>query len=723
MTPERTSALLKMGDYLDGIDEVQEYNYQGFNKADKSRWQQSRGHYGAMHGVLVKYHRQLEAVFGPLYTEAGLTDRLTDQDAEAAQQVRAEKALALKAERDRAARNISVAPTLVGSKIYFKVEGRISRADWDRYKEIQRGWGLRWDGVAMAWAVPPADLGRFRHDSYCAAMAEIGITVGPMPEVTAEVARATQVSRAYELSIVRDHDGRFVIRFPYHADMVALFSNRSGQLTGITEYDPTTRSRSTFSLELIEEIIEKVTIRFPDWGIEAPGVDEARRERDQRAEMLRRPIPGVAEQLAPGFNLFPYQNEMVHFIDRCGGNVLCGDSVGLGKTLQSLAWAVLRGRRVLVVCPKVVRRTWIDEARKFFPGYFAQGLELRLKMLKRGIPDLQGFAIVSVNYESLVKFEPAILAGRFDLLVIDESHRVKNPDAVVTKNVTRLAATIPHRLLLSGTAIKNKKVELHSQIELIDPGLLGTRRQLQTATIGGVWHTLRSRYLARQKLDVLKDLPSLQTSIARIEVEGLPDLGDDDALSGDFDIGQISRIKNAIALGKVPATVAFIQTLLDGGDDKILVFSDSLGATREIARALGDQALLHHGQMSDDNRELVKATFQRPGGPRVFCTTRQALAVGATLTAACLVVFNDLPWTPADVQQAEGRAHRVGQTKPVNSYWLTAQDNLFDERVTEILKIKFDLAKRVLEGKQVTPEERRWMERPISIAEIIKKRR
>ena len=1020
MTPERITALLRMGDYLDGIDDAREYNDRGFNKADKGRWKQSRGHYGAMHGCLVKYRRQLEAAFGPLYGEAGLSEPLTDQDVEAARDAREEKARALKVERDRAASACKVVPTLVGSQIYFKVEGRIGRADWDRYKEIQRGWGLRWDGVVQAWKVALTDLGRFRHDSYAGAMAEIGITVGPMPQVAAEVAQATRVARSYQLSIERDQDGRFVIRFPYHAGMVELFSNRSGQLTGITEYDPVARSRSTYSLELVEEIIEKVGTRFPDWGIEAVGVDEARRERDQRDEMLRRPIPAVAALLAPGYSLFPYQNEMVHFLDRCNGNALVGDEMGCiagdaivvvnrgggarrmrladlfykfhggasrgrswdlstptmtssvdakgiltlnkivnvidkgekpvlkikiragrkqytlictpdheiltpsgqwvaaeqlqvgatvmvngqhfcsvcneateivtykyskflghckkcvyrlkrtnrwdghvktktdkdgycrttkgvrnhprwttggvyehilvyeadrngmslaewikaigtncvadcyfvpadmhvhhknktktdnrpsnlellswsdhgaehadltriphmavkpgnvssieaagstrvfdlvmadplrnfiangvvvhncGKTLQALAWAAQHGRRVLVVCPKVVRRTWIDEARKFFPGYFAEGLELRLKMLKAGVPDLGGFPIVTINYESLVKFETEIMAGKFDCIIIDESHRIKNPDAQVTQNVTRIAGTIPHRILLSGTAIKNKKVELHSQVELIDPGLLGTRHQLQGATIGGVWNTLRSRYLARQKRDVLKDLPELLTSITRLEVEGLPDLGDDDAVSDEFDVGQISRLKNQIAIGKATETIAFIRQLLDGGDDKVLVFSDSVEATKTIAAALGELAILHHGQMSDDRREDAKATFQREGGARVFCTTRQSLAVGATMTAASLVVFNDLPWTPADVRQAEGRAHRVGQRKTVNCYWLTAQDNLFDERVTEILKNKFDLSKRILEGKQLTPQEREWMERPISIAEIVR---
>jgi Lhr-like helicase len=192
-------------------------------------------------------------------------------------------------------------------------------------------------------------------------------------------------------------------------------------------------------------------------------------------------------------------------------------------------------------------------------------------------------------------------------------------------------------------AIKNKKSELFTQIELIRPGTFSSKEQLKNATIGLTWSVMQDFYLTKTKEEVLKDLPEKMRSIIDIEVPNCPDIEEGTT------IGDLSRLKANVARAKAPSTVDFVKEIIETSDSAILVFTDSVDAAIDIKNALGDDALLHHGQMRDDARESVKQRFQEGEG-RVFVSTRQSLAVGATLTRADKVVFNDLPWTPSDIR-------------------------------------------------------------------------
>lgn len=233
---------------------------------------------------------------------------------------------------------------------------------------------------------------------------------------------------------------------------------------------------------------------------------------------------------------------------------------------------------------------------------------------------------------------------------------------------------------------------------------------------------MRDIYLARTKKEVLPDLPDKVTSIVKLDTLMPPSLlttkddGTQEVVPLTIDL--ISKIKAEQAQMKVPDTVSYVGDILSGSDSKVLVFSDSVEAAKRIQEALGDEAILHHGQMSDEKREAAKKEFQKEGTKlRVFVSTRQSLAVGATLTAADKVVFNDLPWTAADVRQAEDRAHRVGQKNSVNVTWMTAA-NPFDSLISSLVMKKYELSKMVNEGKQISAEDRAWMDQSLSLKEL-----
>jgi SWI/SNF-related matrix-associated actin-dependent regulator 1 of chromatin subfamily A len=621
--------------------------------------------------------------------------------------------------------------------------------DYLAYHQALKSKGfVSYDGTA--WFIYKKRLADFPWKEYVQKMAEFGIKVPekmpeppPQKEFPKDPAIGLSVSGSTvdqviagilhkqvhdKLAVKRSKDGKFSFYYPYTPALNDLFSNKAGNLTGITKYNPENHARETFQLELVEEAIEKIKKLAPELEIVTEGVSEARIEKDAEIAELQKPIPEVAKLINPKYKLYPYQNECVRFLDKAKGNALIGDEMGLGKTLETLAWCAKNGKKVVVVTPRVVRRTWLQESVKFFPGYF-KGVELVSSDIKKGkVPDLSDANIVTVNYESLSKFLPQIQAAGFDTIIVDESHRMKNPKAKATQSIQAVAKlpTMKHRILLSGTAIKNKKEELYTQLGLVAPGKF-SKEALKYGTIGGLWMDMRSVYLARQKSLVLKDLPEKTTQIIEHpSKKGVPDLDELADLSPQEKIGRFSQMKAEIAVHKAPETLEFVKEILESSDSKVVLFSDSVEAAHYLADQLGDVALLHTGEMSLDKQEALKKEFERQdeegnfiSPKRVFVATRQSLAVGATLVAADKVVFNDLPWTTADIRQAEDRCHRIGQKNAVTVYWSKLGGNAFDENIISILKRKFELSKKVNQGQQLTKEEVAWQNKSITLNEVL----
>ncbi len=721
---ESIRRLIAIGDWLNAEQTGRETERDdtGLNGGDHERWSTHPPRtIRALRGMLRKYQRQIIDRFG------------------------SEEYILLGLDLPTASAVVPKADQGSG-RLWLNLDGKVGPKSWPAYIDAHKA--LKTDGVARfdfdlkTWYVPAEKVSVFAEKhlaSYRTALAQIEIEVmdfqmparAPQaelalvesrpvkPQISAdEVINGILGKRIYGgyIAVRREADGRFAFYAPFSKVFNDIFSNKTGKLTGITEYNPSTHARETFDLNLVEEAIIKLGEAIPNWQIVTSGVDEARIAKNAENAELSLPIPEVQAVLNPDFSLFRYQNEGVRFMQKNDGCIMNGADMGLGKTLMTLAWVASASKRVLVVVPKVVRRTWCQEAVKFFPTYFAgKTVELISKDIKKyGQPDLRGANLASVNYESLAKFLPAILASGIDTIVIDESHRMKSPSAQITKTIQSLRDRFRHRMLLSGTMVKNRKDELHQQVEFVRPGLFQGRAELRTGTIGGVFNTLRSTcYIAWQKKDVLKDLPEKLSQIVEIEVQGMPKMPED--------IGEQSAAKVAAAMAKAEATAEFIREIIADSDSCVLAFSDSVEAAKRIAADLGNLAILHHGQMSDDSREAAKAEFQRPDSPkRVFVSTRQSLAVGATLTRADKVVFNDLPWTAADIRQAEDRAHRIGQKNTVNVYWISAQGSAWDHNLNFILRRKYELHKKINEGKQVTEAEREWMDKPVTIEEVTK---
>jgi SWI/SNF-related matrix-associated actin-dependent regulator 1 of chromatin subfamily A len=351
----------------------------------------------------------------------------------------------------------------------------------------------------------------------------------------------------------------------------------------------------------------------------------------------------------------------------------------------------------------------VKEAQKFFPSCFPNGMELDKR---KGPFSLDGLDIVSVNYEGLTKWSSDIIEGDFDMLVVDESHYIKNPDSVRTIALLKLSKHFEHRLLLSGTAVKNKREELQPQLEMLDAETFAPSSGLFSAPTGAFWHGIQQIYMAMPKAEVLPFLPAKTVRRHDVAVDEPVDLP--------ASIEEVMLYKHKCAMSKLPITIEKIRYILDNSDDAILVFSEFVDVAQELHREFKNSSLYHDGQMLNEKREAVKESFQSPDGPRILVSTRPSLAVGATLTRASNVIFNDLPWNPADIDQGADRTHRIGQHKPVSVYWIIAENSAFDMRLIDLISQKYAIQKAVTEGKQVSKEELEFLAKPISFRELLK---
>jgi len=779
---EAVDTLISIGDWLFGLQAGAEHqvDFAGFNRNDMDRWRFMAGqldgkpeNLNTLKPLLSKYKRQISAQYGlDEFYKLGLQDWIIEAEARAASAMQVEQ------------RWKQTTGDLILS------HGRVPRKKWQDYVATQREFkqhGLAFDGASQSWYIRADKLATFPWDKYTEAMGKLGFEFGERPDppdfkqkakeekaelkaqgtdAVIEAIKNRRVRDTIAVTVIKEgkHKGKVAFFSTYSPEFNTIFSNKTGVISGITEYNPNDHSRLTTDIRLAKEALERIKERLPNFEVV---VDQSIQDRELELEAERvkdeAKIPEVASKLSPGIDLFPFQNAGVRFIESTDGNCLIGDEMGLGKTIQTLSYLVAHKRKALVICPKVVRKNWLKEAEHFFPGEFV-GKELISSELTKIKADIKGVKeryvdylsakgddgdlnslrlaehysefpdeipedtaiahelglltgnLASINYENVEKFLPYIKAAGFDTMVVDESHRIKNPKAKRTKMIKALAKTVQHRILLSGTAVKNKKVDLYEQIELVSPGLFSSPQALKMSTHGEAWHKLQGVYRARTKREVLRDMPEKTSAILKMDVKNLP------APPADF--GEISKAKSELAQAKVPTTVEFVKEMLESSDSNVLVFTDSVPAAEEITRQLGSVAVVHHGQTSDKKREEAISKFDPKSRKdnetvRVFVATTGSAGIGINLQTADKVVFNDLPWTPSDLRQAEDRAHRVGITKGVNVYWMVAEGHEFDESIADILKRKFDLAKKLQEGKQLTPEEREWMDKGINPADVL----
>jgi len=420
-------------------------------------------------------------------------------------------------------------------------------------------------------------------------------------------------------------------------------------------------------------------------------------------------------------SLFPYQKEGVNRLLSEPG-VLLADEMGLGKTIQVLAaLRVLKARLalgpVLIVAPAGLVVQWRRQLRRWAP-------ELRPSTVVgsagerltawRANADVYLASYESVRSDLQLRSPMAPGNRMWSVVVLDEAQRIKNADSELAVSIKRLKRD--RSWALTGTPLENRIGDLISILEFVAPG-----RFQPAAMAVGLRELLGKVQLRRRRRDVLPDLPpKLNSTICveltshqrqvyrRAEREGVVRL---EALGRELRITHvlelILRLKQICnfcpetgASAKLSDLEGRLRSAVQAGE-KALIFSQFAEApfgAEGLGRALGALSpIVFTGGADPSTRAAKVVDFERDPKRHVMVLSLRAGGVGLNLTSASHVFHFDRWWNPAVEAQAEDRAHRIGQSRPVHVYSYLCSDTI-EERIDEILEDKRALFADVIDG-------------------------
>ncbi len=492
---------------------------------------------------------------------------------------------------------------------------------------------------------------------------------------------------------------------------------------------------------------------------------------EQQVQQIQRRVGDIKARVAPDLptgvtgQLRPYQLDGFHFLAYLSTNNFGGilaDDMGLGKTLQALAWLLWLGEQPanpelqpgasaegpaapaalnhqspiinhqlpsLVVCPKSVMDNWQAEAARFTPGLRVRvwpaselsGLRERLREADLHV----------INYSQLRLLGEGLAPIAWRAVILDEGQYIKNPNSQTAQIARALRAQ--QRLVLSGTPIENRLLDLWSLMAFAMPGVLSSRAQFARLYDAKddpfarrrLASRVRPFLLRRTKAQVAKELPDRveedlfceiegeQKTLYRAELKRAQQLLLRIKTQKELAQQQFHFLTSLLRLRQIcchprlvkPDSVApsaksealleQLEPLMDEGQ-KVLVFSQFVELLALLRPAIAERGwpIFYLIGATENRGELVRH-FQSAPGPGVFLISLKAGGFGLNLTAASYVMLFDPWWNPAVENQAIDRTHRIGQANKVMAYRLLIKNSI-EEKIRELQKQKKGLAEEVL---------------------------
>jgi len=372
--------------------------------------------------------------------------------------------------------------------------------------------------------------------------------------------------------------------------------------------------------------------------------------------------------------------------------VLLGDEMGLGKTIQAIATMVsLRNTgatHFVVVCPASVLANWCREIRKMsrltVTKVHGQDRTAALESwIKTG-----GVAVTTYETTGHFKMDKGF---KYSLLVVDEAHYIKNPDAQRTINVKNISNHAERLLFMTGTALENKVEEMISLIKILQPTVASSVRGMEFLSSAPQFRNkVAPVYYRRKREDVLTELPDLienreWCAMTRAEEsvyeEAVLNKKYADARRVSWNVGNLKDSSKATRMMEIIA-----EAKEEGR--KIIVFSFFLDTIKKITTMLGDQCYGPiNGSVTPQKRQEIIDKFDKAPAGSVLAAQIQAGGTGLNIQSASVVILCEPQFKPSIENQAISRAYRMGQTRNVLVYRLLCEDTV-DEKIISLLESK-----------------------------------
>ncbi len=445
---------------------------------------------------------------------------------------------------------------------------------------------------------------------------------------------------------------------------------------------------------------------------------------------------------------YEYQREGILFgLER--HRLLIGDEPGLGKTLQSIGIVdTASAYPCLVICPSSLKINWQREFEKFTDKK-AVVLDNATRTSWPYLLGMGMFHVAIVNYESLKKFFVWDIKGGktftlkdvvfnrdiniFKSVIMDESHRLKDPTAQQTMFTRGIVEGKEWRILLSGTPVVNHAQDLVAQLAIMGRLLsdFGGRGKFladygENENLSELSDKLYDTcMIRREKAKVLTQLPDKTRTDLYVEISNRDeyDLAAADLAAylreytecTDREIRRKMRmealvkfmtLRSLASKGKVKQATDFIRNYLANGKPLIVFCS-----LKEIVKALQKQfpdAVRVTGDDSLAEKQAAVDAFQNGEAQLIICSIKAA-GVGLTLTASSNVAFVEFPWTYADCCQCEDRAHRIGQKNNVTCYYLIGRSTI-DPVLYNIIHKKRSIANQIMASDDDIPTDKMYFD-------------
>ncbi|WP_337968606.1 DEAD/DEAH box helicase [uncultured Flavobacterium sp.] len=466
--------------------------------------------------------------------------------------------------------------------------------------------------------------------------------------------------------------------------------------------------------------------------------------------------------------LRPYQIDGVkwllgHFNSNLGACL--ADDMGLGKTLQTLAVLVAvqeqlgfttkttnfdlfanettierEPMKTLIVLPSSLVFNWYNEAAKFTPHFSRMqyvGNDRKLLASRLDSSDLifTSYSIIHRDISILEKYN-------FRYLILDESQYIKNRDSKIFKAINKINTN--HKIALSGTPIENSLDDLWSQMQFINPDILGSynffaenfkipiEKKQDENSLSELKNLIQPYILRRTKEQVLKDLPELTEQIYYCDMDPeqeklyekekskarnfllKTDGSGPDKISIINTLMKLRQLSNhpkmvdqesEIDSGKYIAVTNYLETLVKE-KQKTIIFSSfvtNLSFYTDWCKENKIGFCEITGETPAKKREQQVNLFQEKEEPLLFFISLKAGGVGLNITKASYVLFLDPWWNPFAEKQGVGRAHRIGQLNKVNVVRFISK-NTVEEKIIKLQENKKLLSDSLLEESYINDE-------------------
>ena len=416
-------------------------------------------------------------------------------------------------------------------------------------------------------------------------------------------------------------------------------------------------------------------------------------------------------------SLYNFQMEGIKFGINHHCRFLLADEMGVGKTLQaiSLAYIYRESWPVLVVCPGSMKYNWKGEIQTWL------GLkDYRINIINSSRQKLSQEAyFYIISYDLMRNVIKKMRQMTFDFVILDEAHSIKNKDSLRAKNILPIAVRAKRLIIMTGTPLLAKPYEGYPLLYALRPDIFCYFKKFayrycdpQPTPMGINWsgtsntkelHWILSCLMVRRlKSDVLNQLPPKRRQ--KIEIA-----------TNEKVIHELKRTRKNVkgrkgtlecytltSKAKIEGVLAYISDIIDA-KEKFIVFAyhhEMLDALEKLCKEKRIDYMRIDGTTKQETRYQYVNYFQLNKSCQVAILSIIAASTGITLTAAHMVIFAELTWTPSIMIQAEDRVHRIGQKSEfVDIKYLYGKETL-DDFILDKLQKKLTIVSTTLDDKQ-----------------------